>query len=132
MNHEHDRRRLRTLGGIFADWAGIQVIAWTQAVHINTSVLLQFGGEFRSEQRMVLGIEVPEGIAQGEFFACCIEIVFATLGMGNSFGKRFECGQVRRDALANFFLEKLDFRTHSVIFTAVGVAKFGNRAEGCK
>lgn len=69
---------------------------------------------------MVLGIEVPEGIAQGEFLACCIEIVLSTLGVRQMRSKRAGQRQICGDALANFFLEKLGFRTHTLFFAADG------------
>ena len=71
----------------------MHLVVGTQAVHVDAAVLAQLGGELAGQQRMVLGREVAQGIAQGQLLLGRREDILALGRMVDLLVVRFRGGQ---------------------------------------
>jgi hypothetical protein len=82
LHHQHDGRRLFGAMRIVADGPGEHGVIGPEAVHVDAAVALQFFGEFGRQHGVVPGIEIAQGVADGQFF-----LLIAQHPLDDAFGR---------------------------------------------
>ena len=105
LDHQHDGRSLPAAGRVFVDRPRIHLVIGAQAVHVDTAVLAQLGGELAGQQRMVFRREVTQGIAQGQLLLGRREYILALGRMVDLLVVRFRGRQPVGNTRADIGLE---------------------------
>ena len=115
LNHQHDSCRLTAFGRILLDRAGEHRVIRTETVHVNAPVGFQFLGELRRQDRMVLGGEVTQSIAQCQFLLFGAQDVLALGRMVHTRIVRLRFRQYLGNPFPDGFLKF--FSSHIVTFS---------------
>ena len=110
LDHRHDRSRLTRLGRIFIYRPGIHLVVRTEAVHVDTSVLLQLLCEFLGQNFVVLCWEVPECVPDRQHLLLVAQYLLALRSMVYDRVIWLRLRQYRRNTCQYIF-----FKSHCIL-----------------